>query len=268
MEFLLYVLALVITGIVAGFASGMIGVGGCFIMVPVQYWLLTADGLDGTLAIRVAFGTGLAVTLPTVMSAAYGHSRRGGVDWQTAVPMGLSAICGAVTGGAIAAGLPGQILKFIFSLLVIIMAIRMIWDVGDTDIQPDRRSYALLLSIGFGVGIITSLAGVGGGVVMIPILVLLMHFPMHRAVGTSSACLIFSSAGAVLSYIWYGIGVDGLPAFSIGYVDILQWGILTATTIPISVLGVRYAHRCPPRTLRYFFAVLMLVVGVLMLISR
>ena len=78
MDIVFYILTLIITGTIAGFASGLIGVGGCFIMVPVQYWLLIGDGLDSTLAIRVAFGTGLAVTLPTVTSSAIGHHRRGG----------------------------------------------------------------------------------------------------------------------------------------------------------------------------------------------
>lgn len=266
METILYVLALITTGSIAGFASGMIGVGGCFIMVPVQYWLLVGDGLDSTLAIRVAFGTGLAVTLPTVMSSALGHHRRGVVDWHTAAPMGIAAIFGAITGGTVAAWLPGQILKMFFSVLVILMAIRMVWNMKECEFCPPRQALPVLLFIGFCLGNITSLAGVGGGVVLIPILVLLLHYPVHRAVGTSSACLIFSSAGAVATYLWHGLGVSGLPPSSIGYIDLVQWTILAGTTIPLSIIGVRYAYQCPAYTLRFFFAGLMFVVGALMLI--
>jgi len=266
MDIILYLLALISTGSVAGFASGMVGVGGCFIMVPVQYWLLTGDGLDSTLAIRVAFATGLAVTLPTVMTSALGHNRRGAVDWQTAITMGVAAIFGAITGGTIATWLSGQTLKTFFAVLVTLMAIRMFWDVKECTVCPPRQSIPILLFIGFCIGNITSLAGVGGGVVLIPILVLLLHYPVHTAVGTSSACLIFSSAGAVATYIWHGFGVTGLPTYSLGYIDLVQWAVLVATTIPLSIVGVRYAHRCPARILRYFFACLMLVVGVLMLI--
>lgn len=267
MDAVLYVFALVITGIIAGFASGMIGVGGCFIMVPVQYWLLVADGLDSTLAIRVAFGTGLAVTLPTVMSSAFGHHRKGAVDWQAAVPMGTAAACGAVTGVTIASWLPGQILRVFFSILVILMAVRMVWNVKECEVCPTRESMVVFLFIGFCIGNITGLAGVGGGVILIPILVVLLHYPVHRAVGTSSACLIFSSAGAVATYLWYGLGVSGLPPFSIGYIDLLQWALLAGTTIPLSILGVRYAHECPACTIRYVFAGVMFIVGLLMLIS-
>jgi hypothetical protein len=268
MDSLLYVCILIFTGIIAGFASGMIGVGGCFIMVPVQYWVLIADGLDSTLAIRVAFGTGLAVTLPTVMSAALGHHRRGTVDWKAAFPMGIAAIFGAVTGGTIATWLPGHILRIIFAIVVIVMALRMVWIVKECEECPIRQPLGILLLLGFCIGNITSLAGVGGGVVLIPILIILLHYPVHQAVGTSSACLIFSSAGAVASYLWYGLGVDGLPAYSIGYIDLIQWAILVGTTIPLSIIGVRFAYRCPAKTLRYFFVAVMFVVGVLMLVSR
>ncbi len=255
------------TGIIAGFASGMIGVGGCFIMVPVQYWLHVSTGLDSTLAIRIAFATGLAVTLPTVTSSAIGHHRRGAVDWKTAVPMGLAAMLGAVSGGTIAAWLPGQILRIFFAVLVILMAIRMVWDIQECDVCPARKSLIILLLLGFGIGNITGLAGVGGGVVLIPILVILLHYPVHIAVGTSAACLIFSSAGAVITYVWHGIGVVGLPPYCLGYVDLIQWGILVCTTIPLSMIGVKYAHQCPACTLQKFFAVVMFVVGILMLVS-
>ena len=267
MDILIYIVVLVITGIIAGFASGMIGVGGCFIMVPVQYWLLVADGLDTTLATRVAFGTGLAVTLPTVISSAYGHHRRGLVDWQTAIPMGIAASFGAITGGTIATRLPGQILRICFALVVILMGIRMIWDIRECKTCPVRQSIAEFLLLGFCIGNITGLAGIGGGVVLIPILVIFLHYPMHQAVGTSAACLIFSSAGAVATFLWHGLGVSGLPPFSIGYIDILQWSVLAGTTIPFSMIGVKYAHQCPAWVLRYFFSGVMLIVGVMMLVS-
>ena len=158
--------------------------------------LLVGDGLDSTLAIRVAFATGLAVTLPTVMTSALGHHRRGAVDWQTAIPMGITAVVGAVTGGTIATYLPGQVLKTFFAVLVTLMAVRMLWNVKECSVCPPRQSLPVLLFIGFCIGNITSLAGVGGGVVLVPILILLLHYPVHTAIGTSSACLIFSSAGA------------------------------------------------------------------------
>ncbi|NLI33635.1 MAG: sulfite exporter TauE/SafE family protein, partial [Deltaproteobacteria bacterium] len=64
----LQVIALLLTGMGVGFASGLLGVGGCFIMVPVQFWALKSIGVDPTIAIRIAFGTNLLVVLPTALS--------------------------------------------------------------------------------------------------------------------------------------------------------------------------------------------------------
>lgn len=82
---LIYIIALVLTGIVVGFAGGLLGVGGCFIMIPVQYWVLTSMGVDPGTSILIAFGTNLAVVLPTAMSGAYGHNKKGAVAWNAAV---------------------------------------------------------------------------------------------------------------------------------------------------------------------------------------
>ena len=70
------IIALLITGVGVGFASGLLGVGGCFIMVPVQFWALISIGVDPTIAIRIAFGTNLAVVFPTAISGAIGHNRK------------------------------------------------------------------------------------------------------------------------------------------------------------------------------------------------
>ena len=92
-------IALLITGVGVGFASGLLGVGGCFIMVPVQYWALTSIGIDSTIAIRIAFGTSLAVVLPT------GHGRvpsgitaKRPVLWKAGIVLGLSGLVGTFLG--------------------------------------------------------------------------------------------------------------------------------------------------------------------------
>jgi len=66
--YIFYILVLLRTGLFVGFFSGLLGVGGGFIMVPIQFWLLKLMGIDPTIAIRIAFGKSLAVILPTAIS--------------------------------------------------------------------------------------------------------------------------------------------------------------------------------------------------------
>lgn len=258
---------LVVTGIVAGTVSGAFGVGGGSIMTPVQFWLYTAGGMDPTLATRLAFGTSLAVIIPTMVSGAIGHHRHGAVDWKAAIPMGLAAIFGGIAGGMAAASVPGAILRMFFAIFIIIMAARMVWHLKECPVCESRGSVAWYLIIGFFIGVLSGLTGLGGGALLVPVLVILLGFPIHRAVGTSSACLIFSAAGALIAYIITGIGVAGLPPYSVGYVDLLTFAILAVTTVPLARLGVRFAHSCSGRNLQVLFAGLLVLIGVAMLAS-
>jgi hypothetical protein len=267
MEPILYYVSLIITGITTGTASGFFGVGGGFLMTPVQYWLYTSGGIDGTLATRLAFGTSLAVMIPTMISAAFSHHRRGAVNWQAAIPMGCAAVFGGLAGGTLATHLPGYVLRVFFALLMIFMAIRMVWHIHSCPVCEPHGSRGVYILLGFLIGIVSGLAGIGGGVLLVPVLVILLAYPMHTAVGTSSACLIFSSAGAVTAYVINGWGVAGLPAYTIGYVDLVTFAILTATTIPLARFGVRCAYGCSGRNLQILFAGMLIMIGGIMLAS-
>jgi len=236
-------------------------------MSPVQIWLYSAGGMDSTLATRLAFGTSLAVMLPTMLSGALGHHTRGAVNWKAAVPMGIAAVFGGFAGGTLAAHLPGIVLRVFLAVLIIAIAIRMIWHLDACETCEPKESPGIHLLLGFCIGTISGLAGVGGGALLVPALVILLGYPIHRAVGTSSACLIFSSAGAVTAYIINGWGVLGLPQYSFGYVDLVTFAILAVTTIPLARLGVRCAHACTGRNLQIIFAMLLVVIGVAMIMS-
>jgi uncharacterized membrane protein YfcA len=267
MDLILQYASLFITGILSGTASGLFGVGGGFLMTPVQFWLYTGSGIDSTLATRLAFGTSLAVMIPTMMSGALAHHGRGAVNWQAAVPMGCAAVFGGISGGTLAAQLPGHVLRAIFAIIIILMAIRMVWHIHSCPVCEPRGSIGIYLLLGFLIGIVSGLAGIGGGILLVPVLVILLGYPMHTAVGTSSACLIFSSTGAVAAYIFNGLGVAGLPPFSVGYVDLLTFSILAVTTIPLARLGVRFAHSCSGRNLQIVFAGVLILIGGMMLVS-
>jgi len=88
----IHIVSLLITGIGVGFASGLLGVGGCFIMVPVQFWILTSIGINPTTAIRIAFGTNLAVVLPTAINGAIRHHRKKAVIWKAGIVLGLTGL--------------------------------------------------------------------------------------------------------------------------------------------------------------------------------
>jgi len=267
MDVTLVAAVLVLTGGIAGVASGFFGIGGGFLMTPVLYRLFLAEGIGDTLATRIAFGTSLAVIIPTMASGVSGHQKMGAVDWNAAIPISAGAIAGGLSGGTFASFLPGTTLRAVFAVVVIAMAIRMVWQVRSSSDRPERRSVPGFVAAGLLVGIVSGIAGIGGGVLLVPLLVIVFGLPVHTAVGTSSACLVFSSGAAVVAYIVQGLSVPGLPPFSLGYVYLPAWAALAATTVPLSRIGVRLSHTCRPDLLESLLAVLMIAIGLSMFIE-
>ncbi len=260
-----HILVLLATGVGVGFASGLLGVGGSFIMFPVMCWVTEAVGFPD-IAVKVALGTGLLVILPTAMSGAWRHNKKRAVLWKAALILGLCGAVGAIAGATIAACLPEPVLKVGFGGLVLAAAVWM--GVGKARIlQPDGEVRELeiktssLAACGFPVGLIGGLTGIGGGVLLVPVMILAFGFPMHLAVGTSTAAIMFISLGGIIGYVVNGIGVSGLVPHSIGYVNIPMWLCLAATSIPMAQVGARAAHALPARQLSYGFVALMLYVG-------
>jgi len=262
---ILYVLVLLGTGALVGFACGMLGVGGGFLMVPVQIWALTSSGVDPTIAVRVAFGTSLAVILPTAIAGCRGHSCRGSVLWRPGLAIGLSGLGGAFLGGTIAAHVPGELLAKIFGLVVLAGALRLMLFKGSQTSRGPEMGLPSCVLLGWGAGIIAGLSGIGGGVVLVPAMVVGLRFSMLQAAGTSSLAIALNAVGGVLSYVYNGLGVPGLPTYSVGYVDLLQLALLAGTSLPMAGLGVGLSHRIPERQLRLAFFLLMVYVGVKML---
>jgi uncharacterized membrane protein YfcA len=256
---------LVATGLFLGFLSGLLGIGGGIIMTPVQFWLYTSAGLSTDLAIRISFATTLAVILPTAASGVWGHHRQKAINWRAAIFMGIfTSIC-AFGGASLAVHLPGHALKIAFGALALIIALRMLTvRVTDTE-RPTRNNPWLWVVVAVPIGLITGILGIGGGIMVVPALVLALGFRMRNAVATSLAIMLFTSTGAIIGYVVNGIGAEGLPAHTIGYIYWPAWLALTVSSMITAQLGAIYAHRIPGRILNYIFIALVLYVSLNML---
>jgi len=261
---ILFIAVLIFTGLAVGVISGLLGVGGAFIMVPVQYWILTSLGFDPTIAMRVSFGTSLAVILPTALSGCYGHSCLGCVLWRPGLALGLSGLLGAFMGGSIAAHAPVELLKLIFGIIVLIGAFGMIFA---KKIKPGAKSNDSLffyIILGFMIGISSGVSGIGGGIILVPTMFGFMGFSILEAIGISALVIAMNSIGGILSYALNGLDVSGLPPYSIGYINLLIFALLAGTSVLAAQLGVRFAHKLPDEKLRIILIALMIYIGLKM----
>ncbi|MDK2974475.1 MAG: uncharacterized protein PWP08_846 [Methanofollis sp.] len=260
-----FFLPLILTGLLVGALSGLLGVGGGFIMVPILLWLYTSMGLPEEIALRLALGTSLAAIIPTAISGALGHHRRGSVAWRPGCLLGVSAAAGGIVGAVLATHLPPAAVRIFFGLVVFAAGIRiLIPQKTETRDDPENRD-GRYLAWGFPVGVVSGLAGIGGGVVLIPVLTSVLRFGMLRAVATSTVVMVFAASAGTLSYMIAGIGVSGLPPGTIGYVGLLQAVVLMAVSMPAAQFGVAAAHRLPPAVLRAAFVLLTGYLGLRMM---
>ena len=265
MDFITAIIILALTGIGVGLAEGLLGVGGCFLMVPVTFYVFSTMGISPDIAIKLAFGSNLLVVFPTAISGAWAHTKKEAVWWKAGMVLGICGAIGALIGATITSRLLSEgILKLAFGLVIGLGAIRMLaWKPPKVEEDP-KDDFLLWACLGFPIGIISGMIGIGGGIITVPVLGMALKFKMHRAVGTSLVMMIFTSIAGSIGYLINGLYVPNLPPFSIGYVNLLAWACLAMASIPVAQIGARTAHRLPATQIRYIFIAVMFYVALKM----
>jgi uncharacterized membrane protein YfcA len=259
------ILILLATGAFAGFAGGMLGLGGAFVMTPLQYMVYTNMGLSPDIAIKTAFGTSLLVVLTTAISGAIRHHREKAVNWRVAMTMGGTGLLFGLAGAILSTHVPGSALKITFGVIALASCIRMFFTTREKEnTEPEKRPWVWALW-GVPVGLFSGMLGVGGGVLLMPILVIALRFKIHQAVANSLAVMIFGSIGGIVGYIVGGIGAADTLSYSVGYINFTSWILLAVPSALTAQLGAMVAHRVPQRLLTYIFVVLLLYIGLHMI---
>ena len=174
----------VAVGLAAGLLGGLFGVGGGLIIVP---GLVSLAGMDR----RLAHGTSLAATLPIAAASLITYVSHGNVDWAIVFFLAIGAIVGAIVGTTLLHIIPKNVLIVIFVITVLATATRLAVS-SDSTGRTDLTVAMALLLIGVGVlaGTLAGLLGIGGGVIMVPAMVVLLGMVPVVAKGTSVAVIV------------------------------------------------------------------------------
>lgn len=259
-------LALIASGLVAGFLAGLFGIGGGAVLVPVLYQFLTVLGVDESIRMHVSVGTSLGIIVPTSLRSFLAHKKRGAVDlellksWIIPVPLGVLAA------SLVAAHVSGDSLKGIFAIVALVLGLRMLFDKPNWRLGSDIPGNPVRAICGALIGFFSTLMGIGGGV-MNNTFMTLYGRPIHQAVATSSGTGLLISVPGTIGLIWAGWGVSHLPAFSAGYVNLLGVALIIPVTTFAAPYGVKVAHALPRRTMEILFGVFLLIVAARFLLS-
>lgn len=176
-----------LVGLAAGLLSGMFGVGGGILIVP---GLVLVAKMDQ----RTAHGTSLAAVLPIAVSSFLTYFSNDLIDWPVVIWLAVGAVAGTVLGTKLLNILPLKTLALSFAGLLVATAARLFFQgTGQGRGTVDAGIAVALVLIGLATGILAGLLGVGGGVVMVPALMLALSLPGVIAKGTSVAVIIPTS---------------------------------------------------------------------------
>ena len=244
-------LELVVIGFFAGVLGGLIGTGGCSVMLPIiHFWM----GYPASIAV----GTTLFAVIFTAISGAYGHLIRRNVNKRAFLWLGGGGILGVLLGSWLFTLLSGQskLLGLILGLVFLWPAIRMVYEGIVQRTLPQREGSNIPGSgwgmgiFGFVVGIATGVAGVGGGYALVPGLIYLFGAPVYITMGTSLATMI------PLAVVGGGIKLAQ------GFVDLPTGLLLASGTIVGAQVGAALIKRIKPATLKLIFGLYFLYVAV------
>jgi len=260
-DFLLYFVAGAFTGVL----SGLLGVGGGTVIVPMLVFIFTAQHFPEPYIMHMALGTSLATIIFTSMSSAQAHQKKGNVDWRVVKRITPGIVIGTLLGALLAAQLHSFWLKAIFAVFVLCIATQMIMN-----FTPDAHRQVPgpigIGAMGGFIGVVSSLVGIGGGTVTVPFLIY-CNFNPRLAIGSSAAIGIPIAITGTIGYIYAGFSVPDLPAHSFGFIYLLAFIGITLTSMLTAPLGAALAQKLATHTLKRLFAILLYIVGFKMLWS-
>lgn len=261
------VVSLMICGVIAGFLAGLLGIGGGIIFVPCFYLLFVGFfNVAPDIAMVVATGTSLLCMIPTSISAARSQYKKGNTDIEVIKKWSIAMLIGVVVGILVSKFYGGKWLAAFFGGVMLLNSINTLLRAKAKPAFEHLPATPIQQAIAFCIACFSSMLGIGGGTLTVPVLNAFSVEP-HRSVGTSSAVSLFVCVPGALLMLLTNSTPDGAPIGTFGLVNILA----ALCVVPISYFcapwGVSIGKNIRPYTLKRIFAVALFIISVRMLIS-
>jgi len=261
---LIPLLALLAAGLLAGFAAGVFGIGGGFVVVPALLLVLPLLGGDKAQYAHVAIGTSAATIIVTSLRSLRAHARRGAVEFEVLRSWAPWLILGCGAGVLLAEHTDGRTLTIIFASGVLLMSLNFLVPRLGSRVVSDHMPGGLArIGIAGGLGTFSSLLGIGGGTIAIMVMTLCGR-SIHRAIATASGVGTLIAVPTAIGFAVIGLNEPGLPWGSLGYVNVPATAAIASMSIWTAPYGVAAAHSLPAEVLKRVFGVYLIVIAALM----
>ena len=255
LEILLYFLL----GTFSGVLAGLFGIGGGIIIIPTFFYVFSFLGFADEILSHMVLGSSLGVIVFSSLSSTFSHNSKGAVNWELIKVVAPSIIIGSGLGGITAGLLESNVLQGLVALFLVVASIQLIFEFPPPPQNPRTNLVGPVIA-GGGIGWLSGVFGIGGGIFSVPYF---YHrgLKMMNAIGTSAACGIPIALAGSISYIVIGYDNINLPNNSIGFIYLPATIIVGLTSSLTAKFGVNIAHRMKQKKLRIGFAFLVMIMA-------
>ena len=247
-------------GAVAGIVSGLFGLGGGVVIVPILIFTFSAQNFSPEVLTHMAIGTSLATIAVTSISSVASHHKHGLVIWPVALWLSPGIVVGAALGASFAISITGLFLQFTFGIFLCCVALVMAIP-SKSSLVVAMPGYIGRSFIGSVIGFFSSLFGIGGGSLSVPYFSW-TQMPMRNAVATSAACGLPIALSGAIVYTVQGLGSQELPDKTIGFVYAPAFFGIIVASVFFAKVGARLAYQLPSEILKKCFSLLLLLIGI------
>ena len=223
-----FLLIMSLTAIVAGFFAGFFGIGGGIITVPCLFYIFGAIGINKSFIMHLAVGTSFAIIVPTAIMSVFTHYKHKAVDFGVIRTYGIFVVTGVIIGSFFAASMQTKSLVLFFSIIIYLLALNLIFLKDKTKI---KLKFNLLQRtvLGFIVGFVSSLMGIGGAIMNVPILKF-VGYTINKAIGSAASIGFLISIFGSLGFLISGLLIKTDIPLSAGFINIAAFLILRSNS--------------------------------------
>ena len=246
-------------GSFSGVLAGLFGIGGGIIIIPTFFYIFSYLTFPDEILSHMVLGSSLGVIAFSSISSTFSHHSKGAVNWRLIKVVAPSIVIGSSLGGLTAGYLESSTLQGLVSLFLVVASVQLIFEFPPPSQNP-KTNLAGPVMAGGGIGWLSGVFGIGGGIFSVPYF---YHrgLKMMHAIGTSAACGIPIAIAGSISYILIGYENLNLPEYSVGYVYLPATIIVGVMSSLTAKFGVNIAHRMKQKKLRIAFAFLVMIMA-------
>ena len=258
-QILFFLLIMSVTALFAGFFAGFFGIGGGIITVPCLFYIFGAVGIDKSFIMHLAVGTSFAIIVPTAMMSVFTHYKHKAVDFGVVKTYGIFVVIGVVIGTFFAASMNTKSLVLFFSVIMYLLALNLIFLKDKTKI---KLKFTLLQRtvLGFIVGFVSSLMGIGGAIMNVPILKF-VGYTINKAIGSAASIGFLIAVFGCLGFLISGIMIKTDIPLSTGFINIPAFLIFIPITIVMAKVGATTVHKMKKEIIAKLFGLFLIIIA-------